>query len=192
MQDLGLKLEKTTMEIEILVAYLLFDTRMDIKEAHLSPFDLDLSPELRIISLTEIDSDVFMIIRIISMFRGIILSHGIDLHARKIWYPFAISVLYRNGERIESFESNKYIRSSSSSYVQMQQLSIWMRGNGFPSDQSALFPFAISGLRSTSLIYDAIKAKEGAKLESAFKNFSNTEKDKCIKLIQSQLDTFNI
>ena len=34
MQQLGLKLENTTSEVDSVLAYLLFDTRMDIKEAH--------------------------------------------------------------------------------------------------------------------------------------------------------------
>ena len=57
----------------MLIAYILFDTRMDIKEAKYL-LTSELPPELRVVSLAEIDSDVFMLIRIISMFRGILTS----------------------------------------------------------------------------------------------------------------------
>lgn len=181
MRQLGLKLENTTIEVDVVLAYLLFDTRMDIKEAHLSPLDFDLPPELRVISLSEIDSDVFMIIRIISMFRGIFLSHSVDVHARKIWYPLALSVLYQNGEysfrsEIEVFEQS--VRS------QMEQLSSWMKDHDLPSDQAALMPFAISKLYSASSIRDAIKAKDTVRLNSAFKKFSTSQKERCIQLVQ--------
>lgn len=182
MQQLGLKLENTTSEVDSVLAYLLFDTRMDIKEAHLSPLDFDLPPELRIISLTEIDSDVFMIIRIISMFRGIILSHNVDVHARKIWYPLALSVLYQNGEY--SFCSDSKFQFQQGVHSQMQQLSSWMKDNDLPSDQAALMPFAISKLYSTSNIRDAIIAQDTIKLNSAFKTFSKSQKDRCIQLVQ--------
>lgn len=182
MQQLGLKLENTTSEVDSVLAYLLFDTRMDIKEAHLSPLDFDLPPELRIISLTEIDSDVFMIIRIISMFRGIILSHNVDVHARKIWYPLALSVLYQNGEY--SFCSDSNFQFQQGVHSQMQQLSSWMKDNDLPSDQAALMPFAISKLYSTSNIRDAIIAQDTIKLNSAFKTFSKSQKDRCIQLVQ--------
>ena len=192
MRQLGLKLDRTTEEVEMLLAYLLFDTRMDIKEATISPLDLDLPPELRVISLSEIDSDIFMIIRIISMLRGIFSSYGVDVHARLIWYPFAISVLYRNGEKMNFFKSkhNKQDPPQTSKGIrkQMEELSSWMLTHNLPNDRKAMLSFAMAGVLNLSDLYTAIHSRSEEILNLALRNFSDYEREKCINLVRLQFE----
>ena len=54
MRQIGLKLDRSTTEIEMLIAYILFDTRMDIKEAKISPLTSELPPELQLFLLLKL------------------------------------------------------------------------------------------------------------------------------------------
>ena len=183
MKQIGLKLDKTTTNIEMIIAYLLFDTRMDIREAKISPLSSELPQELRVVSLSEIDSDIFMIIRIVSMFRGILTSQGVDVHARSIWYSFALAVLYRNGEYY--FHSSHVDLSQKANVLreQMKDLSKWMRSHDLPHNRDALLPFAVAGIFTTSELRRVILSEKRCNLPAIFRNFSESDMERCLLVV---------
>lgn len=183
MKQIGLKLDKTTTDIEMIIAYLLFDTRMDIREAKISPLSSELPQELRVVSLSEIDSDIFMIIRIVSMFRGILTSQGVDVHARSIWYSFALAVLYRNGEYY--FHSSHVDLSQKANVLreQMKDLSKWMRSHDLPHNRDALLPFAVAGIFTTSELRRVILSEKTCNLPAIFRNFSESDMERCLLVV---------
>ena len=183
MRQIGLKLDRSTTEIEMLIAYILFDTRMDIKEAKISPLTSELPPELRVVSLAEIDSDVFMLIRIISMFRGILTSQGVDVHARSIWYSFALAVLYRNGEYYLHSDHVDLSQNANGIREQMKELSKWMQIHDLPHNRNALLPFAVRGIFSTSELRSVILSEKQSNLAAIFRNFSESDMKRCISMV---------
>ena len=58
----GLVVEGVPPDFEAAVVYVLFDTRMDIPEAHMSPFDVD-TPEVRDVRVRTIPEGLFMVAR---------------------------------------------------------------------------------------------------------------------------------
>jgi hypothetical protein len=58
-----LNLTNASDDFAMTCAYILFDTRMDIEEAHLSPLDADIPPEMRLVKIETIPETVFMFIR---------------------------------------------------------------------------------------------------------------------------------
>ena len=183
MRQIGLKLDRSTTEIEMLIAYILFDTRMDIKEAKISPLTSELPPELRVVSLAEIDSDVFMLIRIISMFRGILTSQGVDVHARSIWYSFALACLYRNGEYYLHSDHVDLSQNANGIREQMKELSKWMQIHDLPHNRNALVPFAVRGIFSTSELRSVILSEKQSNLAAIFRNFSESDMKRCISMV---------
>ena len=63
LSNLGLNLTNASDNFAMTCAYILFDTRMDIEEAHLSPLDADIPPEMRLVKIETIPETVFMFIR---------------------------------------------------------------------------------------------------------------------------------
>jgi aarF domain-containing kinase len=183
MKQIGLKLDRTTTDIEIIIAYLLFDTRMDIKEAKISPLTLELPPELQVVSLSEIDSDIFMIIRIVSMFRGILTSQGVDVHARSIWYLFALAVLYRNGEYHYHSSQTDLSQNANSLREQMKELSRWMQSHNLPHNRDALLPFALAGIFNISELRRVILLEKEYDLAAIFRNFSDSDMKRCLLMV---------
>lgn len=183
MKQIGLKLDRTTTDIEIIIAYLLFDTRMDIKEAKISPLTLELPPELQVVSLSEIDSDIFMIIRIVSMFRGILTSQGVDVHARSIWYLFALAVLYRNGEYHYHSSQTDLSQNANSLREQMKELSRWMQSHNLPHNRDALLPFALAGIFNISELRRVILSEKEYDLAAIFRNFSDSDMKRCLLMV---------
>jgi aarF domain-containing kinase len=184
MRQIGLKIERSSAEIEKLVAYLLFDTRMDIPEAKLSPLALELPPELRVVSLSKIGADIFMIIRIITMFRGILTAQGVDVHARSIWYPFAITVLYRNGEYARQNLDLNAMQNPKSLREQLQELSNWMQLRNLPFNRDALTPFAIAGIFNISDLHTQISSGKDELVNKVFRNFPEADKKRCMEFLQ--------
>lgn len=90
---LGVKLDCANEKLETAVAYILFDTRMDLPMAKMNPFDTDLPPEVRALKISRIPREVFMLVRVVALLRGILSSLGLDIHSRRIWAPYAEAYL---------------------------------------------------------------------------------------------------
>ena len=94
-------------DFALTVLYILFDTRMDIEEAHVSPLDADLPAEMRAVNIRTIPEEVFMMIRVVALIRGMLISCDVDVHARDIWKPYAIQALQRAGETVPEWAWEK-------------------------------------------------------------------------------------
>ena len=98
---LGLEISGASEQFAMTVCYILFDTRMDLIEAHLSPLDANVPPEMRAVKLETIPEEIFMLIRVVALMRGMLISlNALDVHARMIWRPYAMAALRAAGERI--------------------------------------------------------------------------------------------
>jgi aarF domain-containing kinase len=67
---LGLEISGASEQFAMTVCYILFDTRMDLIEAHLSPLDAHVPPEMRAVKLETIPEEIFMLIRVVALMRG--------------------------------------------------------------------------------------------------------------------------
>ena len=98
---LGLEISGASKEFAMTVCYILFDTRMDLIEAPLSPLDAVVPPEMRLVKLETIPEDIFMLIRVVALIRGMLISlNALDVNARLIWRPYAMAALRAAGERV--------------------------------------------------------------------------------------------
>ena len=155
-KNLGVNLQNASDDFAMKCAYILFDTRMDIEEAHLSPLDADIPPEMRIVKIETIPESVFMFIRVVALIRGMLVSLDADVHARMIWRPYAMAALRAAGERIPAWalEQEQEIQNGTSSsdhsggddgvkgaggqtnvYARMKALAVWMRDNDLRQPQ---------------------------------------------------------
>jgi len=126
-KHLGLKVEGATENLIEIVAYVIFDTRMDIPEANMNPFDDSIPHEMRSIKISTIPQEVFMLIRIIALLRGILSSIGIDIHSREIWLPYAQSFL--NRRKIRTLAKKTLQRKWHRSGLH-KTMEVWSRSHG--------------------------------------------------------------
>ena len=81
LDNMGVKVQNATASMKTAIARCaLFDTRMDIAEAKMNPFDSDLPPEIRQIKLSRIPRETFMLIRVIALLLGILSALKLDVH----------------------------------------------------------------------------------------------------------------
>ena len=98
---LGLEITGADDAFAATVCYILFDTRMDLVEAHVSPLDAVVPPEMRLVKLETIPEELFMLIRVVALMRGMLISlNALDVNARLIWRPYAMAALRAAGERV--------------------------------------------------------------------------------------------
>ena len=198
-KNLGVNLQNASDDFAMKCAYILFDTRMDIEEAHLSPLDADIPPEMRIVKIETIPESVFMFIRVVALIRGMLVSLDADVHARMIWRPYAMAALRAAGERIPAWalEQEQEIQNGTSSsdhsggddgvkgpggqtnvYARMKALAVWMRDNDLPHNRKSLIPIAGAGLMSVQDIAAAIGRGDARTLDAALKKFSDAQRRK--------------
>eukprot|EP00232_Nephroselmis_pyriformis_P027531 CAMPEP_0182861940 /NCGR_PEP_ID=MMETSP0034_2-20130328/5778_1 /TAXON_ID=156128 /ORGANISM="Nephroselmis pyriformis, Strain CCMP717" /LENGTH=780 /DNA_ID=CAMNT_0024993931 /DNA_START=175 /DNA_END=2517 /DNA_ORIENTATION=- len=198
MEDTGLLIEGASKEFAITCAYILFDTRMDIPEAHMTPLDAD-AEELRSVNIKHLPQELFMIVRVVTLFRGMLSALDVDVSAAKVWEPFArraldsagveaplpplLEVATRSltvavGETDESGnfspgpETQRHKLRSMTMYDRMKELAMWMRDNGFQADRAFLTPAARAGLTTVHDIADA----DQATLDKGLKKYSVEER----------------
>ena len=202
---LGLEISGASKEFAMTVCYILFDTRMDLIEAHLSPLDAVVPPEMRLVKLETIPEDIFMLIRVVALIRGMLISlNALDVNARLIWRPYAMAALRAAGERVPGWAldheaavdeaavttPNKTPNAgaggaaaadpkSGAVYGKMKALAGWMRANDLPHNRKALTPFVATGLLSVEHVAAAIEREEEDKLARAFLMFSPEDAKRC-------------
>ena len=71
-----------------------------MEEAHLSPLDENLPEDMKVVNIKTIPEEIFMLIRVVALIRGMLISLDTDVHARMIWRPYAIAALRAAGERV--------------------------------------------------------------------------------------------
>ena len=203
---LGLEISGASKEFAMTVCYILFDTRMDLIEAHLSPLDAVVPPEMRLVKLETIPEDIFMLIRVVALIRGMLISlNALDVNARLIWRPYAMAALRAAGERVPGWaldheaavdeaaetKSPKTPKTpnagagasadpkSGAVYGKMKALAGWMRANDLPHNRKALTPFVATGLLTVEHVAAAIEREEEDKLARAFLMFSPEDAKRC-------------
>ena len=102
-KQLGLQIVGAEPDFALTVCYILFDTRMDMMEAHVSPLDSNIPPEMRVVRIDTIPEELFMLIRVVALIRGMLISLDTDVHARMIWRPYALAALRNANERVPSW-----------------------------------------------------------------------------------------
>ena len=201
-ETLGLRLTNASPDFALTVLYILFDTRMDIEEAHVSPLDADLPAEMRAVNIRTIPEEVFMMIRVVALIRGMLISCDVDVHARDIWKPYAIQALQRAGETVPEWAWEKKGKGGGGSksgdvrggggeevgtsmggtYARMKALAVWMKSNDLPCDRKALMPLATVGLMGVIEIANASRRDDATALENGFRKFTPEQRETCVNL----------
>jgi aarF domain-containing kinase len=178
-KHLGLKVEGTTESLIKTVAYVIFDTRMDIPEANMNPFDDSIPHEMRAIKISTIPQEVFMLIRIIALLRGILSSIGIDIHSRNIWLPYARSFLNQRKIRIlaEKPSSEKVGRGQlTQKHAGMEQIAKWMAQQGVRSDKERLKHLALANIWSMEDFAEFLSTGTDDQIQRVLRGFSLDER----------------
>ncbi|GIL53555.1 hypothetical protein Vafri_9093 [Volvox africanus] len=90
--ELGLVVDNCSDAFAAVAAYILFDTRMDFPEAHMGPMDPE-AHEFRSAKVPSLPQDLFMIMRTITLLRGLLSSLQVDVSSAQLWRPLALQVL---------------------------------------------------------------------------------------------------
>jgi aarF domain-containing kinase len=67
----GLDIEGATPEFAMVAAYIMFDTRMDMREAHMLPLDAD-AEDMRAVKVRTLPVELFMLLRVVTLVRGML------------------------------------------------------------------------------------------------------------------------
>lgn len=175
LEPLGIKLDNCTRQLSSTIAYLLFDTRMDLAEARMTPFEAELPSEIRQLRLSKIPQEVFMLVRVVALMRGIFSSFDLDIHSRHIWAPYAERFLKKNRFVV----SSKLLTTSVGRNVecQMEGLTSWLMSHELPHERKHLTPLALANIwnvESLAEIFSTNKANLRGKLLS---HYSFTEQN---------------
>lgn len=187
--DCGVVIENAAELFVCHAAHLIFDTRMDMEEATMAPWDED-AVEFRSASLSRIPEDLFLVARVVAVMRGLLAAVGADVHAAKIWAPHAREFLRRKGRLEEPTEQDKAGKHSSGGtglpsdlYERMKRLGEWMRDNGMPHSRRALAPLAMNGITT---VEDILRADDRS-FDRAFRHFADDEKSAVKALARSEV-----
>jgi len=162
------------------IASILFDTRMDLPEARLSPLDPEFPPELRAIRINSIPKDVFMIVRVVAIFRGILAATDVDIHARKVWIDDARKAVADTEVRYNF--ATVACRTQVSQFEQLKCLSKWLADNSLPHKKEQMLSMARAKLFSVAELARAAREDDQMQLAIAFSHFSLPERQRCLKL----------
>ncbi|KXZ53688.1 hypothetical protein GPECTOR_6g605 [Gonium pectorale] len=89
-RELGLRVENCSPHFAAAATYILFDTRMDFPEAHQGPMHPEAHETARVPALPQ---DLFMIMRVITLLRGLLSSLRVDVSSAQLWRPLALQAL---------------------------------------------------------------------------------------------------
>ena len=186
LQECGLALNNTSYMLTCTAAHLIFDTRMDMEEAHFAPWSED-AQEFRDARLDTLPEDLFLVARSIALMRGLLSAcDGADVHCAKVWAPHAYKYLDDEGvEDIDTEEGRKRTPSEPSKtsndvvppadlYSRMRQLKVWLRDRHFPNSRAELAPLAMNGVTS---LQEALNADQRT-FNQAFRHFSQKERER--------------
>ena len=84
---------------QAIAGYILFDTRMDFPEAHQSPLDPSANEGWRSAKVPALPQDLFMIVRVVTLLRGVMSSLGVDVSSSLMWRPLALETIAELGGR---------------------------------------------------------------------------------------------
>ena len=170
---LGLQIVGAEPDFALTVCYILFDTRMDMMEAHVSPLDSNIPPEMRVVRIDTIPRRFSCCSRRRVDSRDAHLArHGrarADLapvrprrasqreRTRALVGARAGRPSTRPRRKTPAATANKAAtpgsrRGPQSMYAKMKSLALFMKAHNLPCDRKAMMPFASSGLTSLEAI----------------------------------------
>ena len=193
LSQLGLVVENASPEFMMTIAYIIFDTRMDIPEAHMSPLDAG-AGEMRAARIRTLPEELFMLVRCVTIFRGMNAMFGADVSAAKIWEPFARKALLDAGIQPPPMSlpttprggaiSSPAQPAGGSIADKMARLVTWLRERDLPCDRPSLTPLAMAGLTTVA----EIAAASDDKLAAATQKFFTAEqRNKCRALARAEM-----
>jgi hypothetical protein len=182
----GLDIEGATPEFAMVAAYIMFDTRMDMREAHMSPLDAD-AEDMRAVKVRTLPAELFMLLRVVTLVRGMLSLFKADVSAARVWEPYARAALAAagvappppppagaaaaaaaGGADVEGTEAGGV-------YDRMYRLAEWMAAHELPHDRKALMPCAMSGLTTLA----EIAAADDVRLAKGLRKFTLAERERC-------------
>jgi aarF domain-containing kinase len=204
LSECGLVIDGATPEFAMVVAYIVFDTRMDMKEAHMSPLDAD-ADDMRAVKLKTLPPELFMIVRVATLIRGMLAIFKCDVSASQVWEPYARAALQRAGippppppppklqlAAGKAAAGSSVGRAQASAtdegqevggiYERMYRLAEWMQKHELPHDRKALTPFAMAGVTTVA----EIAAADPTRLAAACKKLTAQQRDTCVALAKAE------
>ena len=204
LSECGLVIDGATPEFAMVVAYIVFDTRMDMKEAHMSPLDAD-ADDMRAVKLKTLPPELFMIVRVVTLIRGMLAIFKCDVSASQVWEPYARAALQRAGippppapppklqlTAGKAAAGTSVGRAQASAtdegqevggiYERMYRLAEWMQKHELPHDRKALTPFAMAGVTTVA----EIAAADPTRLAAACKKLTAQQRDTCVALAKAE------
>jgi len=174
LDNMGVKVENTSASMKAAIAYVLFDTRMDIAEAKMNPFDSDLPREIRQIKLSRIPRETFMLIRVVALLRGILSALNLDVHARSIWSKYATKFL--RGQDIRNTGSKVPRVPRQNNKQQVKEMAEWLTSYGLPASREHLTPLALAGVWNIEDLSTLLSSNEKETINSALKYYTSSER----------------
>ena len=209
LEEMGVHLDNVPVEFRMVGAYLMFDTRMDIPEAHFSPLDPDAPEEFRQVSMGSFPQEYFMLLRVTALLRGLLAAFGEDISSALIWEKYAQAALKKAGvpaprpplpARVGAFGGGRAGRGGgkgatsskqaalTSIYTRMRVLAEWLQSYGFPHDRRTLTPLATSGLTTVEEINEAFREGNSALIEVALARFSPEQRERIESLARDYVE----
>jgi aarF domain-containing kinase len=182
----GLDIEGATPEFAMVAAYIMFDTRMDMREAHMSPLDAD-AEDMRAVKVRTLPAELFMLLRVVTLVRGMLSLFKTDVSASRVWEPYARECLRAAGvappeppavgAAADAAAGGAAVEGTEAGgiYDKMYRLAEWMAKHELPHDRKALMPCAMNGLTTLA----DIAAADDAQLAKGLKKFSSAERERC-------------
>ena len=131
--------------------------------------DDDTAAEFRDMKVMELPQTYFMVIRVISLFRGLISAQNCDISSAILWETIAVEELQKHGWEIPariSIEPQEIANGNGtakqkkkSHYDSLKEVGELLVAHDFPFDRSYAMALAIKGLYSIDDIVDADEEK---------------------------------
>ena len=177
LETLGIRLDNCTPELRTTIAYVLFDTRMDLPEARMNPFEKALPTEIRRLRLSKIPQEVFMLVRIVALMRGMLTAFGVDIHSRHIWAPYAKRFLKKsNNTQLISRLANVQFTNAEE---RMSNLIHWLDVHSLPHERKHMAPLALANIWD---VHGLVVALSNNNMYDVLRGFTTSEQNK-IKLM---------
>lgn len=188
LDNIGVIVEGVANDFKATVAKIIFDTRMDFSEAHMSPFDSHAPEEMKLVNVKTVPEDVFMVIRVVTLFRGLMAAFACDVSASTVWEQYARRSLEKYGVQVPVPDHSTLgadtdnplhgvggiPRDIRTIFRDMKIVAQWMKKNGLPHNRQSLTPMAIHGVTSIKVLA-ALAMTSDPILDAALARFTEEE-----------------
>jgi hypothetical protein len=159
---------------------------VDIPEAHMSPLDAG-ADEMRAVKVRKLPKELFMLLRVVTLVRGMLAIFKSDVSASKVWEPYALAALKKAGIQPPPPPPPAAVAASAKGgsaaegteaggiYDKMYRLAEWMLKHDLPHDRKALMPCAMTGLTTLA----EIAAADDERLAKGLKHFAPAQRERC-------------